>query len=574
MGRDVRGARRARGRTTQSLHDGARRRCRATTSRSAAPPATARSATRASRSRSRARSGRSRSTSCPGSSPPTSGRSIEAGRAPAGAGARGVPRRRLRPGRDPRRRRRAPAPRRQLVALPPLRSPGIDPPTACGSTWPGIDLVRDADGALPRARGQPAHAVGHLLRDREPPGDDPRVPRAVRQPPRPPGRRLPAAPARGAAGHRAARRRRPVRRRAHAGRPQLRVLRALVPRPPDGRRAGRGPRPRVPRQRRLHAHDRRASSASTSSTGASTTTTSTRCTSGPTRCSAAPASLNAARAGNVTIANAPGNGVADDKALYPYVPDDDRVLPRRGADPRQRRDLPARGPRRVRVGARPPRPAGVQAGRRLGRLRPRDRARTPATTTLADLAREGAAPTRAGWIAQEPVALSTAPTYVDGQMGAAPPRPAPVRGERRRASVWVVPGGLTRVALPEGQPGRELEPGRRLEGHVGARRRRATARSRRRRRGAGAGAAPAPTPAAARPSPARCRRSDSSSSSSSNERRGERARAEPHRRVAVLDRPLRRAGRGHRAPPRRPLPPPARGPVGRRERGVRARCST
>jgi hypothetical protein len=30
--------------------------------------------------------------------------------------------------------------------------------------------------------------------------------------------------------------------------------------------------------------------------------------------------LNAARAGNVTIANAPGNGVADDKAVYPYVP--------------------------------------------------------------------------------------------------------------------------------------------------------------------------------------------------------------------------------------------------------------
>ena len=30
--------------------------------------------------------------------------------------------------------------------------------------------------------------------------------------------------------------------------------------------------------------------------------------------------LHAARAGRVTIANAPGNGVADDKAVYPYVP--------------------------------------------------------------------------------------------------------------------------------------------------------------------------------------------------------------------------------------------------------------
>ena len=48
-----------------------------------------------------------------------------------------------------------------------------------------------------------------------------------------------------------------------------------------------------------------------------------------------------------------------------------------------------------------------------------------------------------------PVALSTAPTYVDGAMG---PRHLDLRpfalndGE----NVWVVPGGLTRVALPEG----------------------------------------------------------------------------------------------------------------------------
>jgi uncharacterized circularly permuted ATP-grasp superfamily protein len=54
-----------------------------------------------------------------------------------------------------------------------------------------------------------------------------------------------------------------------------------------------------------------------------------------------------------------------------------------------------------------------------------------------------------GWIAQMPIALSTAPTYVDGSMG---PRHLDLRpfalhdGEK----VWVVPGGLTRVALPEG----------------------------------------------------------------------------------------------------------------------------
>ena len=34
-----------------------------------------------------------------------------------------------------------------------------------------------------------------------------------------------------------------------------------------------------------------------------------------------PGIVNAARAGNVTLANAIGNGVADDKLLYTYVPD-------------------------------------------------------------------------------------------------------------------------------------------------------------------------------------------------------------------------------------------------------------
>ena len=34
-----------------------------------------------------------------------------------------------------------------------------------------------------------------------------------------------------------------------------------------------------------------------------------------------PGLINAARAGNVTIANAVGNGLADDKLIYPYVPD-------------------------------------------------------------------------------------------------------------------------------------------------------------------------------------------------------------------------------------------------------------
>jgi uncharacterized circularly permuted ATP-grasp superfamily protein len=34
-----------------------------------------------------------------------------------------------------------------------------------------------------------------------------------------------------------------------------------------------------------------------------------------------PGLINAARAGQVTIANAVGNGVADDKLIYTYIPD-------------------------------------------------------------------------------------------------------------------------------------------------------------------------------------------------------------------------------------------------------------
>ena len=127
---------------------------------------------------------------------------------------------------------------------------------------------------------------------------------------------------------------------------------------------------------------------------------------------------------------------------------DDRVLPRREAGARQRRDLRPRRSRRARVGARPHRRTRVEAGRRLGRLRPRDRsARRGGAARRRSRSRCVADPR--AWIAQMPIALSTAPTYVDGTMG---PRHLDLRpfalhdGEK----VWVVPGGLTRVALPEG----------------------------------------------------------------------------------------------------------------------------
>ena len=49
------------------------------------------------------------------------------------------------------------------------------------------------------------------------------------------------------------------------------------------------------------------------------------------RCAASGGSAGSGRSGTLTIANALGNGIADDKAIYAYVPGDDRVLPRREA---------------------------------------------------------------------------------------------------------------------------------------------------------------------------------------------------------------------------------------------------
>ncbi len=49
--------------------------------------------------------------------------------------------------------------------------------------------------------------------------------------------------------------------------------------------------------------------------------------------------LNAARAGNVVISSAVGNGVGDDKLVYTYVPHHHRVLPRREADAGQCRHV-------------------------------------------------------------------------------------------------------------------------------------------------------------------------------------------------------------------------------------------
>lgn len=158
--------------------------------------------------------------------------------------------------------------------------------------------------------------------------------------------------------------------------------------------------------------------------------------------------INASRAGNVTIANAVGNGVADDKLVYTYVPAliryylaEEPILPNvptwRLEDPDQREEVIDRldelvlkpvdgsGGKGIMIG-----PAASKAELAAGRAEVLARPR--------------------GWIAQPVVQLSTVPTLVAGEMGLrhVDLRPFAVNDG---TDVWVLPGGLTRVALGKGQ---------------------------------------------------------------------------------------------------------------------------
>ncbi len=71
------------------------------------------------------------------------------------------------------------------------------------------------------------------------------------------------------------------------------------------------------------------------------------------------------------------------------------------------------------------------------------------------------------WIAQPVVQLSTVPTLFEAGMR---PRHVDLRpfAVNDGHKVWVLPGGLTRVALPEGELIVNSSRGRRVEGHLGA----------------------------------------------------------------------------------------------------------
>ena len=160
-----------------------------------------------------------------------------------------------------------------------------------------------------------------------------------------------------------------------------------------------------------------------------------------------PGLVRAYRAGTVAVANAFGTGVADDKAIYHYVPEMvkfylgeepilDNVQTYLLSDPEQLEYALGRLDTLV---IKPTSESGGK-GVFIGPATPADE-----LEALADVLR--AQPQK--WIAQEVVKLSTVPTAgSDGVVAArhVDLRPFAVFGE----TIKIVPGGLTRVAMVEG----------------------------------------------------------------------------------------------------------------------------
>ncbi len=159
-----------------------------------------------------------------------------------------------------------------------------------------------------------------------------------------------------------------------------------------------------------------------------------------------PGLMAAARAGTVSIANAVGNGVADDKGVYPFVPDlieyylgERAILPNATTyllwEPEQRAHVLERLDQLV------VKPVAESGGYGIV-IGPQ------ATDTELAEARRAIERDPRNYIAQEVVALSRLPSFTDEGIGGRhiDLRPFVLTGER----VEVIPGGLTRVAMRKG----------------------------------------------------------------------------------------------------------------------------
>ena len=172
-----------------------------------------------------------------------------------------------------------------------------------------------------------------------------------------------------------------------------------------------------------------------------------------------PGLVNAVRTGGVGLANAIGNGVADDKLIYTYVPDLIRYYLHEEAiianvDTWRLEEDDAREEVLDRLEELVVKPVDGSGGKGIV-IGPR------ATAAELDALRRRVTTDPRGWIAQPVVQLSTVPTLIEdtGQGEHASPT---IRLEPRHVDlrpfavnsgddIWVLPGGLTRVALPAGE---------------------------------------------------------------------------------------------------------------------------
>ena len=161
-----------------------------------------------------------------------------------------------------------------------------------------------------------------------------------------------------------------------------------------------------------------------------------------------PGLVNAARSGGVSIANAIGNGVADDKLVYTFVPDliryylnEKPLIP--NVDTWRLEEDDAREEVMDRLAELVVKPVDGSGGKGIV-IGP------AATRPQLDALRERVQADPRGWIAQPLVQLSTVPTLAGDRLE---PRHVDLRpfAVNDGSSVWVLPGGLTRVALTRGE---------------------------------------------------------------------------------------------------------------------------
>ncbi len=156
--------------------------------------------------------------------------------------------------------------------------------------------------------------------------------------------------------------------------------------------------------------------------------------------------MNACRRGNVTLANAVGTGVADDKAIYAYMPriiryylQEDAILP--NVETHICGEKPGLDYTLAHLHEMVVKPVGESGGYGIT-VGPR------ASQAELETARAALIATPGNWISQPMIGLSVAPTLTEA--GLRPRhldlRPFAVTGR----DTWVLPGGLTRVALREG----------------------------------------------------------------------------------------------------------------------------